>query len=187
MSARSDCLCGVTFRRGQRASFPCDHTTSNAWDGTGSLSNVSSNIRRNLSGTTLQQCYRGATCRLWADIRFRPWPLQCAHHAYSPCDIGTYKHPACSSRTPPACPHSSSYPPSESFSCLAALRFLQPHHCLPQWLASIFLTSSLRPATAREQSNVGGLLGNHSIAPHCERRIDDRVLFIFTLFVSPAL
>ena len=130
MSARSDCQCGVTFRRGQRASFPCDHTTSNAWDG--SVSNVLSNIRRNLSGTTLprnrpqQQCYCGATCRLWADIRFQPWPLQCAHHAYSPCDIGTYKHQACSSRTLPLI-------------------------VVSQWLATIFLTSSLRPATAREQ------------------------------------
>ena len=53
MSARSDCLCGVTFRRGQRTSFPCDNTTSNAWDGSGSVSNVLSNIMRNLSGTTL--------------------------------------------------------------------------------------------------------------------------------------
>ena len=106
---------------------------------------------------------------------------------YSSHDVGTNNHQACSSRTPPrdshlqwclvedtACPHSSSYPPSKSFSCLADQRFSQPHHCLPQWLASIFLTSSLRPATAREQENVGGRLCNHSIAPHCKRRIDDR-------------
>ena len=29
--------------------------------------------------------------------------------------------------------------------------FSQPHHCIPQWLASIFLISSLSLATAREQ------------------------------------
>ena len=110
-------------------------------------------------------------------------PLHCAPHTTREQN----NHQACSSRTPPrdidlqwclvedtACPHSSSYPPSKSFSCVADQRFSQPHHCLPQWLASIFLTSSLRPATAREQQNVGGRLGNHSIAPHSEQRIDDR-------------
>ena len=44
--------------------------------------------------------------------------------------------------------------PSPS-SCFADQRFSQPHHCFPQRLALAFLTSSLRPATAREQWNVG--------------------------------
>ena len=75
-----------------------------------------------------------------------------------------------------ACPHSSSYLPSKLFSCLADQRFSQPHHCFPQWLASVFLTSSLYPTTTREQQNVGGRFGQPQ---HCSalllcgsRRID---------------
>ena len=75
-----------------------------------------------------------------------------------------------------ACPHSSSYLPSKLFSCLADQRFSQPHHCFPQWLASVFLTSSLYPTTAREQQNVGDRFGQ---TQHCSallhggsRRID---------------
>ena len=98
------------------------------------------------------------------------------------------QHQACSSSTPPrdidlqwclvegtACPHSSSYPPSKSFSCLADQRFFQPHHCFPQGLASAFLTSSLRLATAREQ-NVGGRFGQpqrcSALFRKCSRMID---------------
>ena len=39
---------------------------------------------------------------------------------------------------------------------MADQRFSQPHHCIPQWLASVLLNSSLRPAMAREPQSVGG-------------------------------
>ena len=87
---------------------------------------------------------------------------------YSPYDIGTYNHQACSSRTPPrdidlqrclvrlvedtACPQSPSYHPSKSFSCMTDQRFSQPHRCLPQWFAS--------------NQSVGCRLGNHNV-PRC--------------------
>ena len=103
--------------------------------------------------TTMYSLWR-CVLKVWAQLR--------PSTGFTRCEITT-KHQACSSRTPPrdinlqwclaediACPHSSSYPPSKSSSCLADRRFSQPHYCFPQWLASAFLTSSLRPATARE-------------------------------------
>ena len=55
-----------------------------------------------------------------------------------------------------ACPCTSTHLPSKS--CAPAWwihRFSQPHHCVPQWLSTVFPTPSLPPATACGQSVCG--------------------------------
>ena len=49
-----------------------------------------------------------------------------------------------------------------------------PHHSVPQWLSTVFPTSSLPPAMAREQRSVGGHPGNHNTARRCFMSAQER-------------
>ena len=68
-------------------------------------------------------------------------------------------------------------------------RSFQPHQCFPRWLASVFLTSSLHPATAREQENVGGRFGQPQYCSawfcNCARMID-RVKYKRSCLADPS-
>ena len=105
----------------------------------------------------------------------------CTHH-YS---VGSHKHQAYSSRTPPRdidlqwCLVEDSiivviFRPSHVH-LLDGASVSRPHHCQPQWVAS--------------NQSVGGRLGNHNAAPHCCKESDwanslrlcRLVLFLVTL------
>ena len=177
-------LCSVSFRCARRAPFPRPYHNQRV--GCLMLCRQRANrLEQHFLVTDHRsRGYRVTTCRLWLTFvsgldHYNVLITQCDHN----------KHQACSSRTPLrdidlqwclvediACLHSSSYLPSMSSSCLADQRFSQPHHCFPQWLASVFLTSSLYPATDREQQNVGSRLGQpqscSALFPEGSRRID---------------
>ena len=100
--------------------------------------------------------------KIWHIARFN------SNHRLASYDVCSLKHQACSSRTPPrdidfsdfllktlrVLVHCRIFRPSHVH-LLGGAYVSRPHHCLRQWLSTVFPTSSLPPATACEQSVCG--------------------------------
>ena len=167
-SARSVCAMSRSVVR--IVLFSPDHSPTCALDVSCPAGNVSNNPKINLTVTTpdcRRKAYRVTTCRLRPDTRFWSRPLQYTLHS----TWGhTYKHQTCSSRTlletttsvTSRC-HRSIILPSRVHP-LGGSAVSQPHHCFPQWLSSVFPTSSMLPQWLASNQFVGGRLGNHYAA-----------------------
>ena len=162
VSTRSVCALSRSVMLGVLRSS--DQIPTNALEVSCSASNVLTDTWRNLAGTTLLR--NRLPVRTFVSLGIDHCIVLTVRHRNIQSPGMFFPHPlletstfsGVSLKTLLVLTHRRILRPSHS----AAWRisgFSEPHHCVPQWLTSIFLISSLRPATAREQQSVGGRFG----------------------------